>query len=134
MSSVEPIVVTLGEGRRVDASVGRYTVHTDQPVERGGDDSAPSPFQLFLASIGACAGLFVQSFCRQRGIPTQEIRIVEQPRYGADGALESVDLDVQLPKSFPEKYLAAVVRTVEECTVKRAIRAQPAFRVRAVPR
>ncbi len=122
-------MVTLSGGRRVDAQVGRHTIHTDQPVANGGDDIAPAPFDIFLASMGACAGILVQGFCATRGIPYEQIRIVERPEYDADGTLRAVDFDIQLPSPFPEKYREALVRVVEQCSVKRAIQAQPSFRV-----
>lgn len=125
------IIVTLPGGRRVDAQVGRHLVATDQPLANGGEDSAPSPFDLFLASIGTCAGIFVQGFCSKRGIPTEAIRIVEQPSFGPDGELSAVDLRLELPPNFPEKYRDAVVKVVEQCSVKRAIAAQPRFSVTA---
>ncbi len=131
MSSPKSILVTLPGGRRVDAQVGHHLIRTDQPVDNGGQDSAPSPFDVFLASIGACAGIFVQGFCAKRGIPFEDIRLVEQPTFGEDGVLQSVSLSIQLPAGFPEKYVAAIENVVEQCSVKRAIKAQPEFRVRA---
>jgi ribosomal protein S12 methylthiotransferase accessory factor len=80
-----------------------------------------------------CAGIFVQGFCAKRGIPFEGIRICERPRYAPDGTLSAVDLDVQLPAGFPDKYRGAVVKVVEECSVERAIRAAPAFTVKASP-
>ncbi len=125
MASVTEILVTLPGGRRVDARVGAHVVHTDQPVSNGGEDSAPSPFELFLASLGTCAGIFVQGFCAKRDIPFQDIRVVQRLTYGEGGGLASVDLEIQLPPSFPEKYREAVVKAVEGCSVKKAIQAQP---------
>ncbi len=129
MNEPNEIIVTIPGKRRVDAQVGAHLVRTDQPIANGGEDTAPSPFQLFLASIGACAGIFVSGFCAARKIPTGDIRIVERPRYGADGVLSGVDLDLQLPPDFPEKYREALVKVVEQCSVKRAIAAQPRFSV-----
>ena len=131
MASAKEILVTLPGGRRVDAKTAQHVVHTDQPIDNGGQDSAPTPFDLFLTSIGACAGIFVQGFCAKRGIPYDEIRLVERPQFAEDGTLQAVDIDIQLPPSFPEKYQSAVVKVVEQCSVKRAILAQPSFRVRA---
>jgi putative redox protein len=44
----------------------------------GGGGSAPTPFWLFLASLGTCAGIYVLGFCRQRGLPTDGIRLVRR--------------------------------------------------------
>ena len=134
MASTPEIVVSLPGGRRVDAQVGGHVVRTDQPVGNGGEDTAPSPFQLFLAAIGTCAGIFVQGFCAKRGIPFEGIRIVERPRYDEAGTLIAVDLDIEVPPGFPEKYREALVRVADQCSVKRAIQAQPVFQVRTVAR
>ena len=75
MAGTSEILVTLPGGRRVDAQVGKHLVRTDQPVGNGGEDTATSPFELFLAAIGTCAGIFVQGFCAKRGLPTDGIRI-----------------------------------------------------------
>ncbi len=131
MSNVKEITVTLPGGRRVDATIGAHTLHTDQPRDNGGADSAPSPFELFLASIGTCAGIFVQGFCASRKIPFEQIRIIERPGFDDAGTLITVDLEVVLPEDFPEKYRGAVLKVVEQCSVKRAIAAQPIFSVRA---
>ncbi len=133
MAGASEIVVTLPRARRVDALVGKHVVHTDQAVEDGGEDAAPSPFQLFLAAIGTCAGVFVQGFCAKRQISSEGIRIVERPRLNPEtGALVAVDLEIQVPPSFPEKYRDALVRVADKCSVKQAIQAQPKFEVRTV--
>lgn len=134
MSTTRELVIRLAGNRRIEAEVGAHTVRTDQPVDLGGEGSAPSPFELFLASIGTCAGVFVQGFCAKRGIPFEQIALRERVSYGEDGSLASVDLEIQLPESFPEKYRDAVVKVAEQCSVKRAIHAQPLFKVAAVTR
>lgn len=133
ITSESEIFVTLPGGRRVDALVGQHVVRTDQPRESGGDGSAPSPYQLFLASMATCAGIFVQGFCAKRSIPTGGIRIVQRLHHDPEtGVLQRVEVEVQLPQEFPDRYRDALVRAVEQCSVKRAIQAQPAFEVRAV--
>ncbi len=132
MAGANEILVTLPGGRRVDAQLGAHLVRTDQSRDNGGEDTAPSPFQLFLASIGTCAGIFVQGFCQKRGLPFERIRILERPSYAADGTLTGVDLDIQVPPDFPEKYRDALVRVADQCSVKKAIQVQPKFAVRVV--
>lgn len=107
-------------------------MRTDQPLDNGGENSAPSPYNLFLASMATCAGIFVQGFCAKRGIPYENITLRQRIGFSPEGALASVDIDVELPPDFPEKYRDAVVRVAQECSVKRAIYAQPSFSVRAV--
>ncbi len=127
------MIVTLPGGKRVDTQIGQHVIRTDQPVAGGGADSAPAPFDLFLASIGTCAGIYVAGFCQKRGLPTEGIRIVQRNHSDPEtGTLVRVEMDVLLPAGFPEKYVEAVVRVADQCKVKKAIQAQPVFEVKAV--
>ena len=128
MELASEIVVRLSGGRRVEAQLGRHRVLTDQPRSNGGEDSAPSPFQLFLASLGTCAGIFVQGFCAKRGIPYDDIRLIERPTYGPSGALDSVEFELQLPPDFPPQYREALLRVIDQCSVKRVLQSPPTFR------
>ncbi len=126
MAASSEVIVTLGGGKRVDARVDGHVIHTDQPLDAGGEDSAPSPYSLFLSSIAACAGFFVQRFCDSRQLSTAGIRIVQTTRADPETRkLAAIDIAVELPDSFPEKYREAVVRAVDGCSVKRAILSQP---------
>jgi ribosomal protein S12 methylthiotransferase accessory factor len=100
------MIIDFPGGSRVDAHFGPFTVNTDQLP----DTSAPSPFALFLASIGTCAGYYVHEFCLKREIATEGVRIVEHTHSGADGMVERISLEIQLPADFPEKYRDSVVR------------------------
>ena len=123
MGSAREIQVVLAGARRIDAQVGEYLIRTDQPKDKGGGASAPSPFDLFLASLGTCAGIFVQGFCAQREIPFEQIRVIENVEFDDSGVLVRVDLKLELPAEFPEKYRDALLKVVEQCSVKRAIAA-----------
>ncbi len=127
------MIVTLPGGKRVDTQIGKHVIRTDQPAAGGGEDSAPAPFDLFLASIGTCAGIYVAGFCQKRGLPTDGIRIVQRNHSDAEtGTLVRVELDIVVPPGFPEKYLDALIRVADQCKVKKAIQAQPVFEVKAV--
>jgi ribosomal protein S12 methylthiotransferase accessory factor len=127
------MIIDFPGGARVDAHFGPFTVRTDQPSHGGGAGSAPTPSATFLASLGACAGIYVLGFCRQRGLPVEGLRLVQQTEADrATGLVTRVRLDVRLPPGFPEKYRAAVVRAAEQCAVKKHLEHQPEFDVRAV--
>ena len=123
------MIIDFPGGARVDAHFGPYTVSTDQPPQGGGQGSAPTPFAVFLSSIGTCAGIYVLGFCNQRNLPTEGIRIVQ--RMHGDpfnpGMLQKVELEIQVPEGFPEKYHGAMVRSAEQCLVKRHFENPPEF-------
>jgi len=124
------MVIDFPGGARVDAHFGSYTVMTDQPPMGGGTGSAPTPFALFLASIGTCAGIYVLGFCKQRGLSTDGIRIVQRAQSDPfSGMIKQVDLEIQVPPEFPEKYIPSLVRSAELCAVKKHLEKPPQFNV-----
>ncbi len=124
------MVIDFPGGAKVDAHFGEFTVKTDQPPIGGGEGSAPAPFEIFLASIGTCAGIYVSGFCRQRGLPTDGIRIIERiHRDMSTGMVGTIDLEIQAPPSFPEKYLPSLIRSAELCAVKKHLENPPKFNV-----
>jgi len=125
--------ITFPGGKKVDAELRGRTIATDQSPEHGGDDSAPEPFALFAASLGTCAGLYALSFCRARGLSTEGLAIRQHLRFDQNRRLTAVELDVELPPGFPEKYREPLIRAADGCAVKRAIQAQPEIIVRTMP-
>jgi putative redox protein len=120
------IRVTFPGGKRVNAELGDRIIPTDQSVEHGGSGSAPEPFELFLSSLATCAGLYVLGFCQARAIATEDIVLIQ--RHHVDQVtrrLERVELEIDLPATFPEKYRVAIERAAASCKVKKTLLAPP---------
>lgn len=124
------IRITFPGGKRVDAHLGEHTVRTDQPAAGGGEGSAPAPFDLFLASLGTCAGIYVLGFLQARGLSTEGLAITQHVEKDEAGKLAEVRLEITLPPGVPEKYRPAIVRAAEQCKVKKTLEAPPAMVVR----
>jgi len=128
----ETMRVSLPGGVRVEAQYKGFVIKTDQPAYAGGENSAPSPFDLFLASLGTCAGYFVAAFCQERRIPTEGVflgvRIERNPKTRMVG---KIGIEISLPPDFPGKYKAAVVKAADQCTVKNHLAQPPAFEITA---
>lgn len=118
--------------KRVTSTYKGFTVQTDQPPAEGGDGSAPEPFDLFLSSIGTCAGVYVVYFCESRDISTDGISMrLRFQRNETSHMMEKITIQIHLPPAFPKKYRKAVVRAAEMCTVKRTLFHPPEILVTA---
>jgi ribosomal protein S12 methylthiotransferase accessory factor len=127
------MTITMEGKAKVNAEYNGQFIRTDQPVMGGGEGSAPAPFDLFLASIGTCAGIYVKSFCDQRGIPTDEIKIYQEMIYDkAARRIGTIKLEIELPADFPEKYKGAVINAAELCAVKKYMHNPPEFEIYSV--
>ncbi|MFN8587201.1 MAG: OsmC family protein [Candidatus Eisenbacteria bacterium] len=125
--------ITFPGGMRVDAHFRDLHVATDQTVKGGGEGSAPTPFMTFLASLGTCAGYYVLNFCKSRDIPTEGIRITQNTVVNPETKMvEQVSIDIHVPPTFPEKYHAALIRSADQCTVKKHLEHPPTITTRTV--
>jgi len=119
--------VTFPDNLRVDAEYGPFTIPTNQ------DGTAPPPWALFLASIGTCAGIYVLAFCKQRGLPTDGLEIIQ--KMDSDpftNMMKKVTLDIHLPAGFPEKYKEAIIRSADQCAVKQHMLQPPTFEINTI--
>ena len=118
------MIIDFPGGSRVDAHFAGFTVPTDQPPAA----SAPTPFAVFLSSIGTCAGIYVLGFCRQRGIPAEGIRIVQRVHSNPfTHMVDRIGLEIQVPSDFPDKYRDSLIRSAELCAVKKHLENPPEF-------
>ncbi len=128
--------ITFPGGEKVNAEINSRIIPTDQPVEGGGEGSAPSPFDYFLASLGTCAGIYVLSFCQQRQIATEGLSLTQRMEFAIakDGKkkLSKVAIEITLPPGFPEKYRNAIIKTAGLCSVKKVIMDPPEFEITAI--
>jgi len=125
-------------GKKVNAEVNGMVIETDQPVSLGGDGTAPSPYVLFLASLGTCAGIYILSFCKERGIPTDNVSLTQRLEYVATAegksVLDKIAIDINVPQDFPEKYHKALIKVADQCAVKKTILHPPNFEIKTVVR
>lgn len=125
-----PMEIRFPGGVAVEALHAGMTIRTDQPVKDGGEGTAPSPFDLFLSSIGTCAGYYALRFCQERNLPTAGLGLsMDWERSEETKLISKIRIVVKLPEGFPEKYRAAIVRATDQCSVKKHLVNAPAIEV-----
>jgi ribosomal protein S12 methylthiotransferase accessory factor len=128
-----PMEMRFPGGVVVEAIHGGTTIRTDQPEKAGGGGSAPSPFDLFLASIGTCAGFYALRFCQERQLPTEGLSItMDWDRSPETRLITAIRIEVKLPEGFPEKYRGAILRAADQCAVKKHLVEPPKIELTAV--
>lgn len=124
------IRVALRGQKKISGHFDGFEVMTDQPLKSGGEGSAPSPFDLFLASIATCAGFFVQSYCQTRQLPTDGIEILQNlTRDEQTRMVTQISLRVIVPASFPTEHHEGIIAAINSCSVKKHLLHPPAFAV-----
>ena len=86
----------------------------DRSLKDAGDLDRGRPFDLFLASIATCAGIYVKGYCDARHIATDELELrMEVERDEKGRRVARLALEIVLPEGFPEKHRDAVARAAD---------------------
>ena len=114
------------DGARVDTLIdGKFSLATDQPAPTGAD-SAPSPFDVFLAGIAACTAYYAQRYCRKWNLPDAGIEVDLEPSFDAKHMLTDVRMKLRVPATFPAEHLGGLLKNAGNCLVKKTLDAPPA--------
>ncbi len=131
MSEYEPLITVTHLGRdqlRVEAR--GHVLFADQPIGEGGDDTAPSPTEIFLAGLTACVAYYAERFLRRHQLSTLGLSVscdyawAENPH-----RVGEISLVVKAP-SLPAARREAFARVIEHCTVHNTLQRAPAVQFR----
>ena len=127
------IKVNFLDKLRLEAKFDDFTVIADQPIRYKGDGSAPGPFDYFLASSALCAAYFVKLYCDTRGIATEHIRLSQNNIVDPENRYKQIfKIQVELPADISAKDRQGILRSIDRCTVKKAVQAGPDFVIEEV--
>ncbi|CAL9503863.1 hypothetical protein SUDANB95_03468 [Actinosynnema sp. ALI-1.44] len=101
-----------------------HEVHVDQPVAAGGLDRAPSPVELFVGSMAACAAFYAGRYLDRHGFGRQGLSIVAEYRMATTppARVAGVRIEVTPPAGLPPRRRQALLAVVEHCTVHNTLR------------
>ena len=120
--------ISFSDGKKVDAVFKGFTIKTDQSEKDGGKGSAPTPSFLFLASLGTCAGLYALNFCEKRKFDTTKLKLaLDFETDPKTHMVKKIVMKLSLPPEFPEKYIPAIVKSMDLCYVKKHLHEPPEF-------
>ncbi|ALZ84960.1 protein involved in RimO-mediated beta-methylthiolation of ribosomal protein S12 YcaO [Pseudomonas oryzihabitans] len=127
------IKVNFLDNLRLEAKFDDFSVIADQPIRYKGDGSAPGPFDYFLASSALCAAYFVKLYCQTRDISTDNIRLAQSNIVDPENRYkQTFKIQVELPADLSDKDRQGILRSIDRCTVKKAVQAGPDFIIEAV--
>lgn len=127
------IKVNFLDNLRLEALFDDFKVIADQPIRYKGDGSAPGPFDYFLASSALCAAYFVKVYCNARDIPTDNIRLSQNNIVDPENRhKQTFKIQVELPEDLSDKDRQGILRSIERCTVKKAVQEGPEFIIESV--
>ncbi len=111
--------ITFPGNKKIDVEFKHFKIKTDQAKENGGDKSAPEPFDIFIASLGACAGIYAKLFCDVRKLSTDQMHLfIDVVFKEGQKLMEQVNITLHVNELFPEKYIKPIIKSMSSCAVK----------------
>jgi uncharacterized OsmC-like protein len=124
-------------------SVGQHRLHADEPLSAGGQDAAPTPYQLLLAALGACKAITVRMYAKHKGWPLQGVQLnlahgkvhAEDCANCDSGAslIDQIDVEIKLQGELSGEQRRILLAIAEKCPIHRTLTSQVRIRTRADP-
>ena len=113
-------------GDRFGIAVRGHTLTVDQPADAGGEDSAPTPTELLVASLASCVAFYARRYLARHGLPTHGLGVDAGFEMGAHPArVSAVDVRLHLPDGVPESRRGPLLAVARHCTVHNTLEHAP---------
>ncbi|GAA3939056.1 hypothetical protein GCM10023085_20680 [Actinomadura viridis] len=108
-----------------------HVIHVDQPYSAGGMDAGPSPLELFVAGLAACAAHDGRRYLAAHGLPAEGLRarVRFSVKAGSPERVVRVDLVMEPPVRLSERDAAELQAAIRRCTVHNTFTEAPRIAV-----
>ena len=126
------ITATLTSGTEVELSNGRHTWRGDEPVDVGGTDMGPNPYELLLSALAACVCVTLAIYCRYKKIALESVtasyefnRIHAKDCEDCDdattGFIDHITSDVRISGDFDDAQKKRLAQIAQRCPVHKTL-------------
>jgi putative redox protein len=132
---VRHLEVTHVEGDAYTVDVRGHRLQVDQPLQAGGTDTAPTPTELFAASLATCVAFYAGRYLQRHGLPRAGLRVRTEFTMAADrpARVASLRLVIVPPPQLPERRRAALLAVASHCTVHNTLHQPPRIDIEPAP-
>lgn len=128
--TIEHLGAVQFEIRTARPGTRQHTVVSDQPEEFGGFDEGMTPPELFLASLGSCAGYYAADYLKRHGLATEGTRVrVHADKVKNPARVGNIRIEVDLPIDCEERDREGVDRAVHNCLIHNTLTHPPQMEI-----
>lgn len=107
-----------------------HSVLCDQPVDNGGEDSAMTPPELMLASLGSCAAFYAVQYLKTRNLAESGVEVsVTAEKLKQPARLGNFNIKVDCPVALTEEQTEALIRSVHHCLIHNTLLTPPEIKI-----
>ncbi len=119
--------VRFHAGESYEIHIGEHLVVVDQPMDEGGQDSAPTPTELFVASLASCVAFYAGRYLTRHGLSRDGLGVSARFDMATDrpARVAAIRLTLRIPDAVPPERRAALVAVASHCTVHNSLTTPP---------
>lgn len=123
--------VAFISGESYEITVRGHRIVVDQPVEAGGDDTAPTPTELLVASLASCVAFYAGRYLTRHGYSRTGLTVSTSFDMSADppSRVSGIQISVKAPTDLPEARRPALSAVISRCTVHNTLHEPPAVSI-----
>jgi uncharacterized OsmC-like protein len=137
------VVGESGQGRFAQiVRAGRHTLYADEPIDLGGDDIGPDPYDYLLAGLGACTSMTLRMYALRKELPLRRVTV----RLGRDrihakdcedcetreGRLDEITREITIEGDLDDAQRQRLLEIADRCPVHRTLTTEVKVRTRLV--
>lgn len=112
-------------GTKFEMTAGAHKVLSDQPFDNDGTDSAMTPPELFLSSLGACAAYYAEEHLRVRGLPDEDLELrISALKGETPSRIATIQIDVIAP-GLTQRHRDGLLRAIDACPITNTLHIPP---------
>jgi uncharacterized OsmC-like protein len=120
------VTVSHDGGDRFSIGVRGHVIRVDQPESDGGTDTAPTPTELFVASLASCVAFYARRYLQRHELPEDGLSVSAEAEFGAKPSrVAAITVALTLPDGVPQDKRAALLAVASHCTVHNTLQSQP---------
>jgi putative redox protein len=117
-----------------EIAVRRHLLHVDQPLADGGNDSAPTPTELFVASLASCIAFYGRRFLARHDLRTESLTVSARFTMADHPArVGAVAISIEVPRGVPAERRPALLAAASHCTVHNTLEQPPSVTIELAP-
>jgi putative redox protein len=124
--AIQPIRVVHRGGDRFDINVRGHLIRVDQLAGDGGEDTGPTPTELFIASLAGCVAFYARRYLDRHNLPTEGLAVEAEFGMGSRPArVARIEVRLTIPDGVPPERREALLAVASHCTVHNSLLRAP---------
>ena len=124
---VVEVKAKAGELYRQDIQAGKHHFAAAVPADLGGQDTAATPHEMLMGSLGACTAITVEMYAKRKEWPLKgiKVKVTEEQVEGADGKKVTKFIrEIDLEGNLTPEQIDGLKAIADKCPIHKILTAQ----------